>query len=144
MRRSLRKLKKLRKLSKEQKLPGFITFWKRRDPTPGTEANELLDEYFRRVNYAEENFGTYTDGWKTDRGMVYITFGPPDDVERRPFPERYETDSQVPSDPFAGRSIKAKEYWIYYNRNLVLEFIDVTGYGEFRLRYPQLFYQYVR
>jgi GWxTD domain-containing protein len=137
-------LKKLKKLSKDEKLRGFIAFWKERDPTPGTEANELLEEYFRRVNYADENFGTYTDGWKTDRGMVYITFGPPDDVERQPFPERYETDSQVPFDPFAGRAIKAKEYWIYYNRNLVLEFIDVTGYGEFKLRYPQIFYQYVR
>jgi len=137
-------LKKLKKLKKEDKLRGFLAFWKKYDPTPGTETNELLDEYFRRVNYADANFGTYTDGWKTDRGMVYITFGPPDDVERQPFPERYETDSQVPFDPFGGRAIKAKEYWIYYNRNLVLEFIDVTGYGEFRLRYPQLFYQYVR
>lgn len=60
-------------------------FWKRRDPDPNTEENEYKDEYFKRVDKAGEIFhGEGRPGWLTDRGRIYILFGPPG--ERMTYP----------------------------------------------------------
>ncbi len=59
-------------------------FWLRRDPTPETIANELRDEHYRRIVYANERFPTTAPGWKTDRGRTYIVWGPPDQIEAHP------------------------------------------------------------
>ena len=61
-------------------------FWERRDPTPWTPANEFKEEYYRRIQYADEIFGrgTPVPGWKTDRGRIYILLGPPDNRSRHP------------------------------------------------------------
>jgi GWxTD domain-containing protein len=58
-------------------------FWKQRDPTPGTEANEFKEEHYRRLEYADRIYGRSTSlpGWKTDRGRIYIILGPPKNVE---------------------------------------------------------------
>jgi GWxTD domain-containing protein len=60
------------------------TFWKLRDRTPGTARNELMTEYYRRVDYAMRNFGTLRvpDGSRTDRGKIYILYGPPTAMDR--------------------------------------------------------------
>jgi GWxTD domain-containing protein len=64
-------------------------FWKRRDPIPETEENELKNEYFKRIEEANKLFGK--DGWLQDRGMVYILLGPP--TERYTYPMgRYHGD----------------------------------------------------
>jgi GWxTD domain-containing protein len=63
----------------------FVEFWKKRDPTPNTDRNELMEEYYSRIAYANKNFSHYLDGWKTDMGMVYVIFGPPSNIERHPF-----------------------------------------------------------
>jgi len=57
-------------------------FWQRRDPTPGTPANEYKEEHYRRIAYANEHFieGVPVPGWKTDRGRIYIQYGPADEV----------------------------------------------------------------
>ncbi len=57
-------------------------FWKQRDPTPGTPANEFKEEHYRRISYANEHFGRETSrpGWMTDRGKIYILLGPPQDI----------------------------------------------------------------
>lgn len=68
-------------------------FWARRDPTPGTEANEAKEEHYRRISYANGRFGVGdTPGWRTDRGRLYIQYGPPDEIEARPNdgPEGYQ------------------------------------------------------
>ncbi len=59
-------------------------FWKHRDPTPGTPENEFKTEHYRRINYANFNFGRGVPkpGWKTDRGKIYIILGEPRDIER--------------------------------------------------------------
>lgn len=55
-------------------------FWQTRDPDPGTEENELKMEYFNRIEQADEMFRTEPKpGWMTDRGRIYILFGPPMD-----------------------------------------------------------------
>ncbi len=61
--------------------PQFIKdFWSRRDPDPYTEVNEFQEEYFQRLASSDRLFiGEGKPGWLTDRGKIYILFGPPTD-----------------------------------------------------------------
>lgn len=59
-------------------------FWQRRDPTPGTPANEFKEEHYRRISYANQRFASGVPGWQSDRGRVYISLGPPDEIESHP------------------------------------------------------------
>lgn len=60
-------------------------FWQRRDPTPGTDSNEFQEEHYRRIAYAGQRFGLGgSKGWRTDRGRIYIIYGPPDEIETHP------------------------------------------------------------
>lgn len=70
-------------LNTDQERDRFIEeFWLRRDPTPDTVENEFKEEHYRRIAYANERFASTLPGWKTDRGGIYITYGPPDEIER--------------------------------------------------------------
>lgn len=129
-------MKKIIEAPPEKRREAFLKFWQENDPTPGTEANELMDEYYRRVNYANTHFRGMRDGWRTDMGMVYIIFGPPSDIERNPFTRS--------TSLLAGRTIKAYEIWNYYNINRQFIFVDETGYDEYRLAYPLTVDQYLR
>ena len=104
----------------EEKLKRYMAFWKKLDPTPETEQNEVFDEYYGRIAYANAHFSHYIEGWKTDRGMVFILLGPPDNVDRHPF--------DLDSKPY--------EVWEYYNLNRSLVFVDYTGFGDYRLTTP--------
>ncbi len=126
-----KELKKIEKAAPGDQIRAFLDFWKRRDPTPGTERNELMDEYYRRVQYANEHFGGMREGWKTDMGMVYIMLGPPNDVERDSFTRQY-----IPSF-FSERPVKSWEIWHYYDLNRYFIFVDENGFGEYRLENPQ-------
>jgi GWxTD domain-containing protein len=56
-------------------------FWERRNPTPGSAVNAYKQEYYRRIAYANQAFPAQgVPGWETDRGHVYILFGPPDEI----------------------------------------------------------------
>ena len=79
-----------------------------------------MNEYYRRVAYADAHFKGYFKGWRSDMGMVYITLGSPDQVTRRP----YEIDS------------KPYEIWEYYTLNRSFVFIDQTNFGDYRLQNP--------
>src|SRR6266853_6338924 len=59
-------------------------FWQRRDPTPDTVENEFKEEHYRRIAYANEHFAAGVQGWRTDRGRMYIVFGPPDSIDSHP------------------------------------------------------------
>lgn len=112
------KINELLKIENQQeKYEKFMNFWKSKDPTPNTEENELMDEYYGRVEYANEHFSTYIEGWKSDMGMVFIILGPPNNVERRPF--NYDSP--------------AYEIWEYYTLNRSFIFVDYTGFGDYRL-----------
>jgi GWxTD domain-containing protein len=113
-------IKKMKKAKEDEKRRLFEEFWRELDPTPGTLKNELMDEYYRRVEYADVNFASYREGWKTDRGMLYIVLGPPDDIDRRSY--------DLPRRP--------REVWYYYKIDRVFVFIDQTGMGEYRLTSP--------
>lgn len=57
-------------------------FWARRDPTPGTEKNEMKEEHYRRIAWTMDKYGP--GGWKTEKGKTYILYGPPDEIESHP------------------------------------------------------------
>lgn len=111
-----------------EKIKRFLQFWKSKDPSPGNEENQVFEEYFSRVSFANDNFSSYIKGWRTDRGMVFIILGPPNNIDRHPF----EYDS------------KPYEVWQYYDLNKSFVFIDRTGFGDYRLNTPMYgdFYRY--
>jgi len=96
-------------------------FWLQRDPDPATPLNEFRREHMRRWNYANQHFSQFQqdDGWRTDRGRVYIVYGPPDDIER------------YPSDI----TRVAWERWHYYSLEGGIEFIfaDLSGFDDYIL-----------
>lgn len=105
--------------TQEEKKERFEQFWNKKDPTPNTERNEAFQEYYSRITFANRNFKSYTEGWMTDKGMVYVIFGPP-----------YSADKQ--SNYGDGR---VYEIWRYRdNREFV--FVDNSGFGDFRLVRP--------
>lgn len=98
-------IKALQKLKAPEAIHDFMAkFWDARDPSPGTELNEVQEEFYQRRDYANAHFGK--EGWKTDRGRAYILYGPPDDIERVPM-----ANFHLPNR-FA-QSVKAMEAWIY-------------------------------
>jgi GWxTD domain-containing protein len=110
------------KLQSDEERAHFIEqFWLRRDPTPGTTRNEFKEEYYRRIAYTNDRFAAGIPGWKTDRGRIYILYGPPDEIESHP---------SGPPVPF--------EAWRYHHidglgDNFTLEFYDPELTGEYRL-----------
>ena len=99
-------------------------FWLRRDPTPGTAANEFKEEHYRRIAYANQHFASSLPGWKTDRGRIYIMFGSPDEIESHPngAPQR-----ALPFDVWRYRQIKG------VGTNVIMEFEDRDHNGEFHM-----------
>ena len=106
--------------AEKERMERFREFWKRYDPSPNSERNERMEEYYGRVEYANQNFSHYIDGWKTDMGMVFIILGSPNNVDRHPF--------EVDSKPY--------EVWSYYDINRQFVFVDETGFGDYRLVTP--------
>jgi len=107
--------------TKAEKQRRFMEFWKAKDPSPNTVRNEVMDEYYRRIEYANKNYSTkYTPGWRTDMGMVYVIFGLPDNVERHPY--------EMGSKPY--------EIWDYYELNRQFIFVDESGFGDYHLITP--------
>jgi GWxTD domain-containing protein len=68
----------------EQREEFIKKFWERRDPTPRTPFNEFKEEHYRRVEFTNQKYFEGTAGWRSDRGRVYIMFGPPDFFETNP------------------------------------------------------------
>ncbi len=100
----------------------FLSFWKDRDPTPNTSINELMEEYYIRVNYVNEYFNmSWREGWETDFGMIYILFGPPDQIERS---NSTSTSSSI------------YQVWYYSRLNKQFVFKDQNGFGDFKLDRP--------
>jgi GWxTD domain-containing protein len=121
--------KKLKKASSEKKRDAFAQFWSRRDPSPGTDYNEAMEAYYQRVNVANESYSVLgREGWRTDRGLVYIILGPPDEVIRNDYP----SDS------------KPYQIWQYYSINRQFEFYDRNGFGDFELLNPISIYDIQR
>jgi GWxTD domain-containing protein len=110
-------------------------FWLRRDPTPDTEENEYREEHYRRIAYANERFASGIPGWKTDRGKIYIEYGPADEVESHPSGGTYERPQE---EGGGSTSTYPFEKWRYryiegMGNNIILEFVDTTMSGEYHM-----------
>ncbi|MBD3383482.1 GWxTD domain-containing protein [candidate division KSB1 bacterium] len=113
-------IEKIKDADKEQQNILYDQFWQKRDPSPGTPVNELKIEFFRRVDFANRNFTelvTGREGWKTDRGRVYIKNGAPTEVEK------HVTEINQPH----------AEIWYYAKLNQRYIFTDRNGTGQYRL-----------
>ncbi|NIA22828.1 MAG: GWxTD domain-containing protein [Proteobacteria bacterium] len=112
-------IRKLKNAPESKRDSLWSVFWKKRDPVPTTEKNEAEIEYFKRVEYANKKFTSYKPGWKTDRGMIYIKYGPPDDIESFPY--------NIDSEPY--------EIWYYSELHKRFVFVDKYGWGDYQLVY---------
>lgn len=128
--------KAFRNLNTDEEREQFIEqFWLRRDPTPDSQENEFKEEHYRRIAYANERFASGIPGWKADRGRIYITFGPPDEIEDRPSGGTYERPFEegggtTSTFPFA----KWRYRWIEgIGSDIIIEFVDTTMTGEYRM-----------
>src|SRR5438552_4002547 len=84
-------LQAFKQLSNDEERDQFIEqFWLRRDPTPDTVENEYKEEHYRRIAYANEHFASGIPGWRSDRGRIYIMYGPPDSTDSHPTGGDYE------------------------------------------------------
>jgi len=96
-------------------------FWEKRDPNPGADVNVFKKEFEARVDYANKRFREGGRGYNTDRGRIHIFMGPPDKFEEF-FPH---------NDPTVRGPIL---WWIYYDYQLGIEFVDEKGSGQYRMR----------
>jgi|GEM_PF-578707 len=98
-------------------------FWIKWDPDPRTPGNEFREAYFKRIEAANKLFRGGRPGWLTDRGMILVLLGPPDDREDFPMGR---TSEEKPS-----------EIWTYHNlpnkSELRLEFVDYSGTNDYKL-----------
>ena len=117
---SSRDFKKMMNAQGEEKKDIFTEIWKSIDPTPHTENNELMNEYYYRVHVANQRFSGHRDGWRSDRGMIFVIYGEPDAVE--------EHNMEIDTKPYM--------IWYYYSVNRSFIFIDHTGFGDYQLSEP--------
>ncbi len=125
-----------KQLSNDEERDNFIeAFWQRRDPTPDTEENEYKEEHYRRIAYANEHFAAGIPGWKTDRGRMYIMYGPADEVDSHPSGGSYER----PMEEGGGEtSTFPFEDWRYrylegIGQEVIIEFVDSCMCGDYHM-----------
>ncbi|MFN2382763.1 MAG: GWxTD domain-containing protein [Gemmatimonadota bacterium] len=102
----------------EERVAAWNCFWAMRDPVTTTSANEALQDYFRRIQIANANWkSALRPGYLSDRGRVFITLGPPDDISQRAMP-----DGPMPY-----------EVWTYNRYNFQILFVDRIGFNNYQL-----------
>ena len=127
-----------KRLTADEERYQFIEqFWLRRDPSPDSLQNEARDEHYRRIAYTNERFSSGRPGWRSDRGRIYITFGPPDQIESHPSGGQYDrpleegggTTSTFPFEIWRYRYLEGPDL----GNEVVIEFVDPTMTGEYRM-----------
>src|SRR6266849_6964330 len=125
-----------KQLSNDEERDVFIeNFWLRRDPTPDTPENEFKEEHYRRIAYANEHFAAGIPGWRTDRGRMYIQYGPPDEIEshpsggtyQRPMDEGGGSTSTYPFEDWRWRYIEG------IGQEVIVEFVDTCQCGDYHM-----------
>jgi GWxTD domain-containing protein len=121
-------------LSNDEEREAFIeNFWQRRNPNPDSPENEFRDEHYRRIQFANDHYAAGKPGWKTDRGHIYIAFGPPDSIDSHPSGGMYER----PMEEGGGEtSTFPFEVWHYrylegIGENIDIEFVDTCQCGDY-------------
>jgi GWxTD domain-containing protein len=104
----------------EAKREFMYTFWRARDENPSDDRNQYYQDYLKRIAESNAKFtAAKKDGWKTDRGRVYLIYGPPSEIERYP--------NQIETKPY--------EIWRYESLEGGVSFVfgDVSGYNDYQL-----------
>jgi GWxTD domain-containing protein len=123
-------------LSTNEEREQFIeAFWQRRNPDPDSAENTFKEEHYRRIAYANEHFASGIPGWKTDRGKIYIMWGPADEVDSHPTGGNWDRPM---SQGGGSTTTYPYEDWRYrylegIGENVELEFVDPTSTGEYHL-----------
>jgi GWxTD domain-containing protein len=110
-------------------------FWDRHNPRPESPENTFKQEHYRRLAFADEHFASGIPGRKTDRGRIYIIWGPPDEIESHPTGGTYDR----PHEQGGGSTTTHPwEMWRYRHledigENIEIEFVDPANSGEFRM-----------
>src|SRR5690349_14466526 len=110
-------------------------FWLRRSSNPDLPDNDFKEEHYRRIAYANEHYASGIPGWKTDRGRMYIMWGPADEVESHPTGGTYDrpmeegggSTSTYPWETWRWRYLEG------IGENIILEFVDPSGSGEYHM-----------
>ncbi len=123
-------------LSNDEERDNFIEqFWRRRNPDPASPDNSFREEHYRRIAYANEHFAAGEPGWMTDRGHMYIAYGPPDSIDahpsgglyNRPMTEGGGTTQAFPFETWHYRHIEG------VGDNIDVEFVDPCMCGEYHM-----------
>src|SRR6266545_6474171 len=125
-----------KRLQTDEEREQFIeSFWMRRDPTPDSAENEFKEEHYRRIAYANERYASGIPGWKSDRGRIYITFGPADEIESHPSGGSYERPTEEGGGTTSTYPFEQWRYrWIEgIGSDIIIEFVDPTMTGEYRM-----------
>jgi GWxTD domain-containing protein len=131
-------LSAFKKLSNNEERDQFIEqFWLRRDPTPDTLENEYKEEHYRRIAYANEHFAAGIPGWRTDRGQIYIKFGPPTSIDAHPSGGTYDrpmeegggTTSTYPFETWRYRYLEGQNL----GNEVEIEFVDKCMCGSYQM-----------
>ncbi|HWF67123.1 MAG TPA: GWxTD domain-containing protein [Acidobacteriaceae bacterium] len=123
-------------LSNDEERDAFIEqFWRRRNPDPQSPDNSYREEIYRRIAYSNEHFSAGKQGWLTDRGHMYIAWGPPDSIDSHPAGGTY----QRPMDEGGGSTQTFPfEVWNYRHldgigENIDIEFVDSCMCGDYHM-----------
>ncbi len=125
-----------KQLSNDEERDQFIEqFWLRRDPTPDTVENEFKEEHYRRIAYANEHFAAGIPGWRTDRGRIYVMYGPADQIDAHPSGGSYD---RPPEEGGGQTSTYPFETWRYrylegVGQEVEIEFVDPCMCGEYHM-----------
>jgi GWxTD domain-containing protein len=132
-------LSAFKQLSNDEERDQFIeNFWLRRDPTPDTPENEYKEEHYRRIAYANEHFPAGKPGWMTDRGRIYIVFGPPDEIDAHPSGGTYnrpmeEGGGETSTYPFETWRYRYIEGLGSHSQEVMIEFVDSCMCGDYHM-----------
>jgi len=110
-------------------------FWLRRSTNPDLPDNDFKEEHYRRIAYANEHFASGIPGWKTDRGRLYIMWGPADEVDSHPMGGTWDRPME---DGGGSTTTYPWETWRWrylegIGENIEIEFVDTTGSGEYHI-----------
>ena len=125
----------LRFTTNEEREQFIEAFWQRRNPDPESPDNEFKEEHYRRIAYANARFTSGLPGWETDRGHIYIMWGPPDERDIHPNGGAYE---RLPEEGGGSTNTYPFEDWRYRHidgigDDINIEFVDTTWSGEYHL-----------
>jgi GWxTD domain-containing protein len=114
---SKKELQEIASAAPEDRMLAWASFWRQRDSSPSTGANEGHGEFLLRLKEVLKSFSRFQPGWRTDMGKTYLLNGQPDKIENR-------------QDVRMGRNY---QLWYYYSKSVVYLFEDAVGTGEYRL-----------